>query len=273
MNNVEGESDVRRTAPLLGPAIRRSVLEQSKRANVGHIGSALSIADIVGAVFTTIGAPDPSDSDRDRFVLSKGHAALALYAALVEVGILPRQELSTFCANNSLLGVHPEHPLAGVDFSTGSLGQGLSFAVGAALAASIQHSARRIIAIVSDAECNEGVIWEAAMFAGHHRLQNLTVIIDHNHQQAFGYTADVLACEDMAARWSAFGWDAITMDGHDEVAMAGVLASPAIDHPRVIVAETTFGKGVSYMEGEIKWHYLPMSDSEYEQALSEIGVT
>jgi len=108
------------------------------------------------------------------------------------------------------------------------------------------------------------------MFAGHHRLQNLTVIIDYNHQQAFGYTADVLACEDMAARWSAFGWDSITMDGHDEATMAEVLASPAIGHPRAIVAETTFGKGVSYMEGEIKWHYLPMSDAEYEQALSEI---
>ena len=205
VNTVEGESDVRGTAPLLGPAIRRSVLEIQARPNVGHIGSALSIADMVGAVFTAIGAPDPSHSDRDRFVLSKGHAALALYAALVEVGILPRQELSTFCADNSLLGVHPEHPLAGVEFSTGSLGQGLSFAVGAALAASIQHSARRIIAIVSDAECNEGVIWEAAMFAGHHRPAK-----PHGHhrpQPSASIRRTPLTSwpsEDMAARWRSF---------------------------------------------------------------------
>jgi len=271
MTASEREMELEDRSRVLGPAIRRTVLEQSKRAHVGHIGSALSIADMMGAVFSVIVGPDPSDSDRDRFVLSKGHAALALYAALAEVGTIAKADLATFCADDSLLGVHPEHSLPGVDFSTGSLGQGLSMAVGAALAAVMQGSNRRVIAIVSDAECNEGVIWEAALFAAHHRLQNLTVLVDNNHQQAFGYTADVLACEDMAARWSAFGWEAITADGHDEAGMARILRSSTIGLPRVIVAETTFGKGVSYMEGEIKWHYLPMSDSEYEQAMSDIG--
>src|SRR5579872_7007724 len=189
MTKLERDQTLEGTDRLLGPAIRRIVLEQSKRAHVGHIGSALSIADLVGAVFSVIGAPDPSDGDRDRFVLSKGHAALALYAALSVVGTLSNDDLATFCADDSLLGVHPEHSLRGIDFSTGSLGQGLSMATGAALAARMHHSARRVIAIVSDAECNEGVIWEAAMFAAHHRLENLTVLVDNNHQQAFGYTS------------------------------------------------------------------------------------
>ncbi len=253
-------------------AIRRTVLEQSKRAGVGHIGSAMSVADLIGAVFGVIGDFDPEDPQRDRFVLSKGHAALALYAALAEVGTLTKEDLSTYCSDESLMGVHPEHTLKGVDFSTGSLGQGLSMAVGAALAAMMKGSKQRVIALVSDAECNEGAVWEAAMFAAHHRLQNLTVLVDHNHQQAFGYTADVLASQDMVGRWSAFGWDVTAMDGHDELALARYLRSPAVDRPRIIVAETVFGKGVWFMECEIKWHYLPMSDSEYEAALSEIGV-
>lgn len=257
----------------MGPAIRRIVLEQSRRAHVGHIGSALSIADMIGAVFSVIGPHDPDDPKRDRFVLSKGHAALALYAALAEVGSLTVDDLNTFCADDSLLGVHPDHLLPGVDFSTGSLGQGLSMAVGAALAASMQHAERRVYAIVSDAECNEGAIWEAAMFASHHHLANLCVLVDHNHQQAFGHTADVLESDDLAARWASFGWYVTEADGHDEAAIALILRSPPIDRPRVIVAETVFGKGVSYMERQIKWHYLPMSDDEYEQALRENGVT
>ena len=192
------------TTSALGPSIRRTILEQSKRAHVGHIGSALSIADMVGALFRVAHVQDPGDPDRDRVVLSKGHAALALYAALAQVGVLSDRDLETFCGDASLLGVHPEHELVGVDFSTGSLGQGFSMAVGAALAGVMQRSARRTFALVSDAECNEGVVWEAAMFAAQHRLRNLTVLVDHNHQQAFGYTKDVLDSAAMAARWAAF---------------------------------------------------------------------
>lgn len=257
--------------PILGPAIRRIVLEQSKRAHVGHIGSSLSIADLIGAVFSVIANADAADPQRDRFVLSKGHAALALYAVLAEIGTLDESDLATFCCDDTLLGVHPEHLLSGVEFSTGSLGQGLSMAVGSALAGAMDGSARRVFVLVSDAECNEGAIWEAASFAAQHRLRNLTVLVDHNHRQAFGKTADILESDAMAARWSAFGWDVIEVDGHDEVALARILAAPAADRPRAVVAETVFGKGVSFMERELKWHYLPMSDEEYEQAMREIG--
>lgn len=217
--------------------------------------------------------PDLDDPDRDRFVLSKGHAALALYAALFCRGWLTQQQLDTFCADGSLLGVHPEHALPGVDFSTGSLGQGLSFGAGAALAARLQGSGRRVCVLVSDAECNEGALWEAVMFAAHHRLSNLVAIIDMNRQQALGYTADVLDLSPMHDRWRAFGWDVHEVDGHDIEDIVATFAGldTVSGPPHVLIARTTFGKGVSFMESQIKWHYLPMSDAEYQQALAEIG--
>ena len=271
MTTAQRELPLQQLRCPLGPQIRRMVLEQSKRANVGHIGSALSVADLVGAVFSVIGRCNPSSPDRDRFILSKGHAALALYAALVLVGTLTEEDLTTFCEDGSLLGVHPSHSLVGVDFSTGSLGQGLPMAVGASLAAKMQRSERRVVAILSDAECNEGSVWEAAMFASQHRLANLTVLIDHNHQQAFGRTEDVLASAGLADRWSAFGWDVIEADGHNEPEIVDLLQAPPDCSPRVVVAETVFGKGVSYMEHQVKWHYLPMSEDQYRIALAEIG--
>lgn len=252
--------------------IRLIIIEQSKRAHVGHIGSALSVADIIAALYgrvLRIGTPD--DPDRDRFVLSKGHAALALYAALTLRGLLPREQLNTFCADDSLLGVHPERDLPGVDFSSGSLGHGLSYGAGAALAARLQFSSRRVFVLMSDAECNEGSTWEAAMFAAHHRLGNLTAIIDLNGQQALGYTKDVCNIPNMAERWRAFGWDADEIDGHDVEAMAERMAQHGGERPQMLVARTTFGKGVSFMQNQVKWHYLPMTDGEYQQALTEVG--
>lgn len=254
-----------------GAAIRRIVLEQSKRANVGHIGSCLSVADIVAALYGgVIQVAEPGDVDRDRFVLSKGHAALALYAALHLRGWLSRRQLDTFYGDGSLLGVHPEHFLRGVDFSTGSLGQGFSLGVGAALAARSQGSSRRVYVLLSDAECNEGSVWEAAMFGAHHRLANLAVVIDLNGQQALGHTRDILDLAPMVDRWTAFGWDTRSVDGNDPAAVAAALACPVTDRPQVVVAETIFGKGVSYMEHQIRWHYLPMSDVEYTQAMEEV---
>lgn len=263
-------------ASLSPRAIRKIILDQSKRAHVGHIGSALSIVEIVAALYGgAIRIDSPEDPERDRFVLSKGHAALTLYAALHLRGWLSAEDLDTYCGDDSLLGVHPENALRGVDFSTGSLGQGLSMATGAALAARIQGSDRRVFALLSDAECNEGSSWEAVMFAAHHRLTNLTAIIDLNGQQALGYTADVLDLSPMADRFRAFGWEAVDVDGHDLAALSEALAAPATADaaPRVVIAHTTFGKGVSYMENKIKWHYWPMSDDEYQQALREIGVS
>jgi transketolase len=256
--------------------IRRIVLEQSKRAHVGHIGCALSVADIIAGLYGGIlRVPDPADRDRDRFILSKGHAALALYAALFLKGWIDGEALDSFCGDGSLLGVHPECALRGVDFSTGSLGHGLSMGLGAALAARMQGSTRRVFVLISDAECNEGSTWEAIMFAAHHRLSNLTAIIDLNGQQALGYTKDVLNLTDMPARWRAFGWDVREIDGHDMAALTEALGerSGAALPPRVIIARTVFGKGVSFMENQIKWHYWPMSDGEYEEAMREIEQT
>lgn len=254
---------------------RRIVLEQSKRAQVGHIGSALSIADIAAVLYAQImRIPDPESPTRDRFVLSKGHAALALYAALFLRGWITDAQLNTYCADGSLLGVHPERALRGIDFSTGSLGHGLSIGAGAALAARRQQSSRRVFVLLSDAECNEGSIWEAAMFAAHHHLSNLIAIVDLNGQQALGKTAQVLDLAPLAEKWRVFGWDVHEVCGHsipEMIQCFETMNTHAPGRPYAVIAQTVFGKGVSYMESQIKWHYWPMSDTEYQQALCEIG--
>jgi transketolase len=258
----------------LSTQIRRGVLEQSKRANVGHIGSALSVADLLAAIFSGVMRAGPAgDPDRDRFILSKGHAALALYVALHATGRMSDAALARFCVDGSPLATHPEHVVCGIDFSTGSLGQGLSYAVGAALAARVQRSARRAFVLLSDAECNEGSVWEAVMFAAHHRLGNMTALVDVNGQQALGYTSEILDLAPLSARWSAFGWDVHEVDGHDVDGLVGTMRSLCADasRPHVLLARTTFGRGVSYMEGKIAWHYLPMSDEQYSTALAELG--
>lgn len=255
-------------------ALRQVVVEQVKRANVGHAGSALSVADIMVTLYgELLASHDPADPDRDRVVLSKGHAALACYAALYLRGWLGRDELDTFCGNDTLLGVHPVTDVPGVDFCTGSLGHGLPMAVGAALAARLAGSDRRVYVVVSDAECNEGSTWEAAMFAAHHKLANLVVFIDDNGQQSFGYSKDVLMPTPLARRWEAFGWDTRTVDGHDVPAMTDtVRALPSgRGEPHVLVCRTVFGSGVSFMEGRIAWHYARLDDDQYARALADIA--
>ena len=249
-------------------AIRRTIIEQSYRANVGHIGSALSIADLVAAV--AVAARHEGGVERDRVVLSKGHAALALYASLHHQGRLEEGAIDTYCADGTLLGVHPEHDLEGVDFCTGSLGQGLSIGAGAALAAKRQGSGRRVFVIMSDAELNEGSIWEAVMFAAHHNLDNLILLIDLNGQQALGYTPEVIDLGAVEEKLTAFGWDARTMDGHDPEALGAALEADGEGRPRAIVAETTFGYGVSFMESQIKWHYLPLDEESFATAIGEL---
>ena len=263
-------------AAITGNAIRRIVLEQSKRANVGHIGSALSIADIVAALYGgVLRIADPDDPDRDRFVLSKGHAVLAVYAALALRGWLAagRARLAT-AATAALLGVHPEHALPGIDFSTGlARSRAVDRAPGAALAARLQRSARRGVRAPERRRVQRGL----GVGGGHVRgappaLASSIAIVDLNGQQALGYTTDVLSLSPMADRWRAFGWDVHEVDGHDRAALADTIArlDTAAGPPHVLVARTVFGKGVSYMERQIKWHYRPMSDDEYRQALAEI---
>lgn len=256
-------------------AIRQNILEQAKRAKVGHIGSALSVADIMAVLFSgRLDRPsvDAGPGDRDRFVLSKGHAALALYSALYLQGRLEKTDLDTYCGNDSHLGVHPEKALAGVDFSTGSLGQGLSMGAGAALAMKLKGNPGRVRVLMSDAELNEGSTWEAAMFAAHWKLDNLHVILDLNGQQALGHTRDVMDLEPVLPRWEAFGWKVRETDGHDPDALLQNLEAMGATsgRPQILLARTVCGKGVSYMESRIKWHYWPMSDDEYAMAMVEV---
>jgi transketolase len=253
--------------------LRRHLIERSKAANIGHIGSGLSIADILTALYGRVLNVDDLDApDRDRFVLSKGHAALALYVALHQAGHLSAEQLEGFCTNGSELTGHPEHTLAGVEFSTGSLGHGLGYGAGDALAARLQQSPHRTFVLCSDAELNEGSIWEAAMFAAHHELSSLVAIVDANGQQALGHTDEVLDLEPLDERWAGFGWDVHTVDGNDPDAIAELLEGLDYESgpPHAVIARTTFGSGVSYMEGQIHWHYWPMDEEQYAQALSEL---
>lgn len=256
----------------LAKQIRRAILTGSKRANVGHIGSALSVVEIIAALYAKVLRVDaPDDPERDRFILSKGHAALALYAALRARGWLDEESLASYCADDSLAGTHPDHQLPGIDFSTGSLGQGLSFGAGAALAAKLTGSDRRVYVLVSDAECNEGSVWESVMFAAQHRLSNLVAIIDANGQQALDHTHRVLDLSPLEARWAAFGWQTHVVDGHDLSQLAtALLCAASSGAPTVVVARTVFGKGVSFMEGQVRWHYMPMNDDEYQQAIEQV---
>lgn len=261
------------TTPAIDPRhLRRLILEQSHRARVGHIGSSLSVADILaalyGGVLRSAGSADP---DRDRFVLSKGHAALALYCTLALAGLLEPALLDTYCADGSLLGVHPEHQLPGVDHSTGSLGQGLSAAAGMALGARLRGSPARVYALLSDAELNEGSVWEAVMFAAHQRLDNLAAIVDLNGQQALGRTADVIDLSPVGDRWAAFGWRVLEVDGHDAAAIGRALLAGMDGRPLVVLARTTSGRGVSFMEGQVAWHYLPLDDDQFRRALAEVA--
>jgi transketolase len=254
--------------------LRRLILDQSKRANTGHIGSCLSVAEIITALYRDVlNIPAPEDPHRDRFILSKGHAALTLYAALHLSGWITAGEFESFCTDGSCLGYHPEHSVRGVDFSTGSLGHGLAYGAGIALANRLQGSAAKTFVLLSDAECNEGSVWETAMFAAHHQLSRLTALIDLNGQQALGYTKEVLSLSPLAVKWSAFGWRTIEVDGHNERELAVAMEQRSVGSaaPTIIICRTVFGKGVSFMEGKIAWHYLPMSDAQYEQALSEIA--
>jgi transketolase len=252
-------------------AIRRLIIRESRRANTGHIGSCLSIADLIAALLAVMRG-DEGDPDRDRLVLGKGHAALALYAGLHATGRLDESTLESFATDGTRLGVHPEHSLDGIDFSTGSLGHSLPIGAGAALAARLDGSQRCVYVLLSDAECNEGSVWEAAMFAAHHGLSGLVALVDANRQQALGYTADILEPTPLADRWRAFGWDVQEVDGHDAEALAERLdeSRDGLERPTVFLAHTVFGKGVSFMESRIEWHYSPMSEDQYRRALAEL---
>jgi transketolase len=253
---------------MTGNSLRRIVIEASYRANAGHISSALCICDIISVLYDKIlkNLPGP---DRDRFILSKGHAALAQYSALYLRGLIQQTDLESYCKDGTLFGVHPEFGTPGIEITTGSLGMGLSAGAGLALSAKMKKSAWKVYVLISDAECNEGSIWEAVMFAAHHHLSNLMVIVDDNGMQALGKTREVLDLQPLESRFQSFGWNAQTIDGHDPSALESALKSPSSE-PRAIIAKTTAGKGVSFMENKVEWHYLPLTQAQAELALKEL---
>lgn len=268
LGQAAAPDDLRR----LSAAIRRSVVELARESRKGHIGSALSIVETLAVLWgRVLHEPGSADPDRDRFILAKGHAAMALYAAMRWRGLIDADALRSYCRDGSALGVHPEYGLPGVEVSTGSLGQGLSVGCGLALALRRRSSPARVFVLLSDAECNEGQVWEAAMFAAHHRLANLVAVVDVNGLQALGRTRDVLDLDPMAGRWQAFGWRAVEADGHDEAALLDALTSGIAgrDGPAVVLARTVLGKGVSFMEDRLEWHYRSLPPALDAVALAE----
>jgi transketolase len=268
-------SDVPPDRAVLAKTLRRWIIQRSFDAGVGHIGSALCIADIMAVLWgDVLRSPGTSDPDRDRFILAKGHAALCLYSALRWRGQIDEATFRTYCADGSSLGVHPEPSLPGIEVATGSLGQGLSVACGLAVALKARHSPARVFVLLSDAECNEGQVWEAAMFAAQHRLDNLIVLVDCNGMQALGNTAEILDQSNLRDRWNVFGWLALEVDGHDEAALRAALTERIAERsgPAAIVAHTVQGKGVSFMERQVEWHYRNLTPELAARATAELGV-
>ena len=256
--------------------IRRHGIEMKHISGGSHIGAILSVADIVAVLYADVlnYRPDEPEWDgRDRFILSKGHAGASIYAALAESGFFEVEELKTHYANGSRLSGHVSHHLPGVDFSTGSLGHGLSAAAGMALAAKKDGKHHNVYVVLGDGECDEGSVWEAVLFANHFRLDNLIVVVDHNHMQSLDTCENTLEFGDFGSKWSAFGWNVIEINGNDhtELHKAFKAASEKNNKPTVIIANTIKGKGISFMENDILWHYrFPHEGWEYDCAVNEL---
>ena len=227
----------------------------------GHVGAAFSIVEILRVLYDDIlkyDAANPRWPKRDRCILSKGHGCIALYVLLAEKGFFPKDELGKFCASDGILGGHPEHgKVPGVEASTGSLGHGLSFGVGFALAAKLDGYKHRVFVIVGDGECSEGSIWEAALCAAKHQLSNLTVLVDYNKQQTYGTIAEVQGLEPLVEKWESFGFAVREVNGHDIEELRSVLSNVPFesDKPSAIICHTVKGKGVSFTERNLRWHH------------------
>lgn len=256
--------------------LRRHVITMTATAGSGHPGGSLSAADIITALYFKVLHHDPEDphwSERDRFVLSKGHAAPILYAALAEAGYFPVGELATLRKLNSRLQGHTDRNFTpGIEMSAGSLGMGLSFAIGTALAARLDFRTYRTYVLLSDGECEEGQTWEAALSAAHFKLANLTAIVDCNGLQLSGWTRDIMNLEPLVRKWQAFGWHVIDIDGHDfdQILAAFLQAEKMKGKPTIIVARTIKGKGVSFMENNVEFHGKAPTWEEAERALKEL---
>lgn len=256
--------------------IRMKLVEMSHNAKAAHLGSSLSCVDILVALYwqlLSIDPEDPGNPGRDRFILSKGHAASALYATLAFKKFFPAHLLDTYATAGSMLEEHPgPRSLSGVEAATGSLGHGLSIGTGMALAGRIQKQSCKVVVLLSDGECNEGSVWEAAMFASRHQLSNLLVIIDFNKWQATGRSCEVMSLEPLKGKWQAFGFNACEIDGHSMGKLVKTMkAYPDVSgKPTAIIAHTIKGKGISFMEDDNNWHYRIPTEEEVKMARKEL---
>lgn len=259
----------------LAREIRLDVLEMTYQKKAGFIGTSFSCADILSVLYGSfLKTGGPTDPDGDSFLLSKGHGASAWYAALANAGYFPKERLKDFNTSGSWIGVHPKRgSLPGVDASAGSLGHGLGLGCGLAQAKRLRGGAGKVCVLLGDGECNEGSIWESAMFAHRFSLANLIAVVDRNRLQSYGTDKEVLNMEDLAEKFAAFGWRAMTVDGHDCAAIHTALADAWTERERpvALIAETVKGKGCSLFENQVLWHYKWPEQEHYEQARKELG--
>ena len=257
--------------------LRKRIITTSHNAKIPHLGSCLSCIDLLTYIYwseLSINPKEPNNMDRDRFVLSKGHGAPALFQVLAEKQFFPLTDLNSFGKEGSLFHEHPPKPglVPGIEAATGSLGHGLPMALGMALSSRILKINFRCYALLSDGECNEGSIWESAMMAASQEVDNLTIIIDFNKWQATGRSKEVLALEPLKEKWKAFGWYAQEIDGHDfsQINDAFIKARKIKNKPKAIIANTIKGKGISFMEDDNNWHYRIPNDKEFKKAIEEL---
>jgi len=250
--------------------IRRTILDMANRAKSPHVGSALSCADILSALyFKVMDIPVPFAEKRDYFLLSKAHSAMALYATLFHKGVMSQEQIEGYYQNNGTLPAHTDRFLNDyVEISAGSLGHGLPIGVGLAHSMKLRNEANKVFVLMGDGEMQEGSIWEAAMLAPKLGLNNLIVLIDRNNLQGYGRATELVHFYPIEEKWISFGWDAVTVNGHDEDAI--VEACKTDSKPKVIICDTTKGKGVSFMEDELKWHYFLVQDDHKAQAMEEL---
>ena len=276
-SGFEGKPDVR-DPKTLAWLIRRNGLEMTHLSRGSHIGSVLSVAEIIAVLYTSVLNVDPKEPkkpDRDRLILSKGHAGSAVYAALAETGFFPVEQLKTHYANGSILSGHVSHKgVPGVEVSTGSLGHGLGVGVGMALGAKMDAATWRTYVVLGDGECDEGSVWESALQAAQYRLSRLIAVVDYNHMQSLTTVEDTLKLEPFEQKWKDFGWNALSVDGHDtdtlQKAFAWAKDNAGTRKPSGILAHTVKGKGISFMENNILWHYRTPQGEEYDAALKEL---
>lgn len=265
------------TTKQLAYRIRRNAVEMTRLGKSSHVGAVLSMADILAVLYNdvmNIRPQEPTWPERDRFILSKGHAGAGVYAVLAEKGFFSTEVLKTHYQNGSLLSGHVSHKgIPGVEVSTGSLGHGLSIGAGMAYAAKSDGKTFNTYVLLSDGECDEGSVWEAILFAAHHRLKNLFAVIDYNKIQSLDFVENTIRLEPFAAKWESFGWEVLSVDGHNHQGLIKTfheLKSSQSEKPKCIIADTIKGKGISFMENTVLWHYRSPQGTEYEQALKEL---